>query len=127
MLEEYITQAGFATDPKGWLFRTAASKNGTALTDTAMCQQDDHAMISHRAGTPGANGISAASGSAPAPDSFRLHIRRSPDPADSCTNRRCPEPSQRLEYLSPLQRLLQLWSCDNQNRVQPSSVRLDEA
>jgi hypothetical protein len=34
MLEEYIAQAGFTGDPKGWLFRTAASKNGTAFTNT---------------------------------------------------------------------------------------------
>ena len=49
LLEEYITKAGFASDPKGWLFRTAASKNGTAFTEIAMCQQDMHAMIRRRA------------------------------------------------------------------------------
>jgi site-specific recombinase XerD len=53
MLEEYIAQAGFTVDPKGWLFRTAASKNGTAFTDTAMCQQDVHAMIRRRAANAG--------------------------------------------------------------------------
>jgi site-specific recombinase XerD len=53
MLEQYIAQAGFASDPKGWLFRTAASKNGTALTETAMCQQDVHAMIRRRAANAG--------------------------------------------------------------------------
>jgi hypothetical protein len=53
MLEEYIREAGFASDPKGWLFRTAASKNGTAFTETAMCQQDVHAMIRRRAANGG--------------------------------------------------------------------------
>jgi integrase/recombinase XerD len=53
MLEEYISKAELAGDPKGWLFRTAASKNGTAFTETAMCQQDVHAMIRRRAANAG--------------------------------------------------------------------------
>ena len=39
MLEEYISKAGLTGDPKGWLFRTAASENGTAFTDIAMCHR----------------------------------------------------------------------------------------
>ena len=33
MLEEYITKAGLSKEPKGWLFRTAANKTGTTLTE----------------------------------------------------------------------------------------------
>lgn len=49
MLEEYTTKAGISKNPKGWLFRAATSKNGTALTDRPMCQQDVHTMIRKRA------------------------------------------------------------------------------
>jgi hypothetical protein len=31
MLEAYITKAGISNDVKGWLFRAAASKNGTGF------------------------------------------------------------------------------------------------
>ncbi len=53
MLEKYIDQAGIANDPKGWLFRTAADKNGSALSERPMCQQDVHAMIRRRATAAG--------------------------------------------------------------------------
>jgi site-specific recombinase XerD len=53
MLEAYITQAEISKDAKGWLFRAAASKNGTALTDRPMSQQDVHAMIRRRAAAAG--------------------------------------------------------------------------
>jgi integrase/recombinase XerD len=53
MLEEYISNAELSGDSKGWLFRTAAWKNGTAFTDIAMCQQDVHAMIARRAANAG--------------------------------------------------------------------------
>ena len=53
MLEEYIAKAGISKDAKGWIFRTAANKSGTALTDRPMCQQDVHAMIRRRAAAAG--------------------------------------------------------------------------
>jgi|SRR5579863_1850772 len=53
MLEAYITKAGISKDAKGWLFRAAASKNGTALTDRPMSQQDVHTMIRRRAAAAG--------------------------------------------------------------------------
>jgi site-specific recombinase XerD len=53
MLEAYITRAGISKDAKGWLFRAAASKNGTALTDRPMSQQNVHAMIRRRAAAAG--------------------------------------------------------------------------
>ncbi|HEY1760671.1 MAG TPA: tyrosine-type recombinase/integrase [Bryobacteraceae bacterium] len=53
MLEAYIMQAEISKDAKGWLFRAAASKNGTALTERPMSQQDVHAMIRRRAAAAG--------------------------------------------------------------------------
>lgn len=53
MLEQYITKAGISKDTKGWLFRAAASKNGTALTDRPISQQDVHSMIRRRATAAG--------------------------------------------------------------------------
>ena len=54
MLEEYITKANLTAEPKGWLFRPTASKNGTALiADHPMTQQDVHAMIRRRAAAAG--------------------------------------------------------------------------
>ncbi len=53
LLEEYIGQDGLANNPKGWLFRTAANKNGVALSERPMCQQDVHAMIRRRAKAAG--------------------------------------------------------------------------
>jgi site-specific recombinase XerD len=53
MLEAYITKAGISKNATGWLFRAAASKNGTALTDRPMSQQDVHTMIRRRAAAAG--------------------------------------------------------------------------
>lgn len=47
-LDEYITAAGIADDPDGWLFRTAAGRTGS-LTKSAMWQQDAYRMIQRRA------------------------------------------------------------------------------
>ena len=53
MLEEYISDAGIANDPKGLLFRTAADKTGTTLSERPMCQQDVHAMLRRRVAAAG--------------------------------------------------------------------------
>lgn len=47
-LHEYIEKAKLAADPKGYLFRSAASKKGASLTDQPLHQQDVHAMIRRR-------------------------------------------------------------------------------
>ncbi len=52
-LEEYLQKAGIAKDRKGFLFRSVFSKNGTALTEKALHQQDVHAMIRKRAAEAG--------------------------------------------------------------------------
>ena len=50
-LHAYINQAGIESDPKGFLFRSVASKAGTALTENRLHQQDVHTMIRNRAAT----------------------------------------------------------------------------
>jgi site-specific recombinase XerD len=52
-LHQYISQAGIEGDRKGYLFRSALNKNGTALTDQPLHQQDVHAMIRRRAAAAG--------------------------------------------------------------------------
>jgi integrase len=52
-LEQYIHKAGLQDDPKGYLFRSAVSKRGQALTDQPLHQQDVHAMIRRRAAAAG--------------------------------------------------------------------------
>lgn len=52
-LEEYIKKAGIARDLKGYLFRSAFSKKGMALTAKPLHQQDVHAMIRKRAAEAG--------------------------------------------------------------------------
>ena len=41
--------AGLGTGKKGYLFRSAVSRKGTALTDQPLAQSDVHAMIRRRA------------------------------------------------------------------------------
>jgi integrase/recombinase XerD len=52
-LHEYIKQAGIENDKRGYLFRSTTSKNGTALTDKPLHQQDVHHMIRKRAAQAG--------------------------------------------------------------------------
>jgi integrase/recombinase XerD len=47
-LEEYRGAAGLASDPKGFLFRTAKGRSGR-LTDEPMAQPDAYRMIRRRA------------------------------------------------------------------------------
>ncbi len=51
-LDAYIEAAGFASDPKGPLFRTAKGRTGR-LTDQAMTQPDVYRMIQRRAEAAG--------------------------------------------------------------------------
>ena len=51
-LDEYITAAYIATEPNGFLFRTAVGKTGT-LTRNPMWQQDAYRMIQRRARAAG--------------------------------------------------------------------------
>jgi site-specific recombinase XerD len=53
LLEEHIGQDASTNNPKSWLFRTAANKNGNTLTERPMCQQDVHTMIRRRAKAAG--------------------------------------------------------------------------
>ncbi|MDQ2842666.1 MAG: tyrosine-type recombinase/integrase [Acidobacteriota bacterium] len=48
-LHDYIQAAGIEQDRKGFLFRSMASKAGTALTENRLHQQDVHTMIRNRA------------------------------------------------------------------------------
>jgi integrase/recombinase XerD len=48
-LHVYIQAAGLESDPKGFLFRSMASKAGKTLTQNRLSQQDVHTMIRHRA------------------------------------------------------------------------------
>lgn len=48
-LHDYIQATGMENDPKGFLFRSMASKAGTALTEKPLHQQDVHSMIRNRA------------------------------------------------------------------------------
>jgi site-specific recombinase XerD len=48
-LHAYIQAAGLESDPKGFLFRSVASKTGKTLTENPLSQQDVHTMIRHRA------------------------------------------------------------------------------
>lgn len=52
-LEQYIRKAGLQDAPKGYLFRSAVSKRGQALTDQPLSQQDVHAMTGRRASAAG--------------------------------------------------------------------------
>ena len=52
-LHAYIERAGIANEPKGYLFRSMASKTGLALTANRLHQQDVHTMICHRAEAAG--------------------------------------------------------------------------
>ena len=52
-LHEYIGKAELESDKKGYLFRSAINKNGTALTNQPLAQSDVHAMIRRRATAAG--------------------------------------------------------------------------
>jgi integrase/recombinase XerD len=52
-LHAYIEQAGLARDPKGFLFRSAVSRQGDTLTAKPLHQQNVHTMIRRRAEAAG--------------------------------------------------------------------------
>lgn len=53
VLRVYIDAAGVLEDRKGWLFRTARGRNGSASSDKPMTQPDAWRMIRRRAAAGG--------------------------------------------------------------------------